>query len=115
NEAVITTGNRTALHHSNQEIACIRWRRRDGREGLIRCQGKHVILLETDDPESLEQAQTIAASITFAEPPEDKARAMINNPLRRFNPLFSWRQVGDSPVGRSLAGLSSRQHRKRMG
>src|SRR5438045_51142 len=82
-EAVVSLAtNSTAQRYS------VSWQRPDGRRGLILSRGKHLIVLETDDPESLIEPDRIAAAITFIEPPEDAARAAINRPLLRVNPFL---------------------------
>ena len=93
----------------------IEWESPDGRAGFIRRDGKRVILLETDNRETLPDAETCAREVTFIEPPEDAVRAAANSPLRRFNPLWSWQKDGDYAVTRSLGGLLSRHDRNSVG
>jgi hypothetical protein len=93
----------------------IRWQSPDGRAGFIRRDGKRVVLLETDDRETLRNAETLAGVVTFAEPPEDAVRAAANSPLRRYNPLWSWQKDGDYTVTRSVCGLLSRHDRNSVG
>ncbi|MGD0260970.1 MAG: hypothetical protein ABSD29_14235 [Verrucomicrobiota bacterium] len=93
----------------------IEWERPDGGAGLILRNGKRVILLETDDRETLQDAERCAREVTFVEPPEDAVRAAANSPLRRFNPLWSWQKDGDYAVTRSLGGLLWRHDRNSVG
>jgi hypothetical protein len=94
----------------------IEWERPDGRAGFVLRNGKRVILLETDNRETLPNAaETCAREVTFAEPLEDAIRAAANSPLRRFNPLLSRQQDGDYAVTRSLGGLISRHDRNSVG
>ena len=93
----------------------IEWERLDGRAGFIRRDGKRVILLETDNRETMQDAETCAGAVTFAEPSEDAVRAAVNSPLRRLNPLWSWQKDGDYAVTRSLGGLLSRHDRNSVG
>ena len=93
----------------------VEWERPDGRAGLIRRDGKRVVLLETDNREILPFAEDYTRSVTFAEPPEDAVRASANSPLLRFNPLVSWQKDGDYAVTRSLGGLLSRHDRNSVG
>ncbi len=74
-----------------------------------------MILLETDNRETLPSAETCAREVTFTEPPEDAIRTAANSPLRRFNPLLSRQQDGDYAVTRSLGGLISRHDRNSVG
>jgi len=89
--------------------------RPDGRVGCALREGKHVILIETDDRQSLQNADALAGRVSFTEPPEDAARAAANTPLRRFNPVWSWQKDGDYTVSRSLCGLVSRHDRNSVG
>ena len=91
------------------------WHSQDGRTGFIRRDGKRVILLETDDRETLKAAEACASEITFVEPPEDAARAAINSPMRRFNPFWSWQKDGDYTITKSALGLLSRHDRNSVG
>ena len=84
----------------------IEWDSPDGRAGFIQRDGRRVILVETDNRESLPDAETFARAVTFIEPPEDAVRAAANSPLRRFNPFWSWQKDGDYAVTRSLAACS---------
>jgi hypothetical protein len=93
----------------------LEWERPDGRAGLIRRDGRRVILLETDSREPLPNADACAREVTFVEPPEDAVRAAANSPLRRFNPLWAWQKDGDYAVTRSLGGLLSRHDRNSVG
>ena len=93
----------------------IEWERPDGRAGFVLRNGKRVILLETDNRETLPNAETCAREVTFTEPPEDAIRAAANSALRRFNPLLSRQQDGDYTVTRSLGGLISRHDRNSVG
>jgi hypothetical protein len=104
-QAVITqnTGNR------------IQWASPDGRAGLIRRDGKRVILIEADDRETLDNAEACTHEVAFSEPPEDAIRAAGNSLLRRFNPFWSWQRDGDYTVSRSLGGLVSRHDRNSVG
>jgi len=94
---------------------CIEWESPDGRAGFILRDSKRVILLETDNHEILQTAEKCVSDITFTEPPEDAIRASENNPVRRFNPLWSWQKDGDYVVTRSLCGLLSRHDRNSVG
>jgi hypothetical protein len=93
----------------------LEWECPDGRAGFIRRDGKRVILLESDNRESLPAAKTWTGHVTFAEPPEDAVRAAANNPLRRFNPFVSSQNDGDYVVTRSVGGLLSRHDRNSVG
>ena len=94
----------------------IDWERSDGRVGFVLRNGKRVILLETDNRETLPNAaETCAREVTFTEPPEDAIRAAANSPLRRFNPVLSRQPDGDYTVTRSLGGLISRHDRNSVG
>ncbi len=93
----------------------IEWESPDGRAGLIRRDGKRVIVLETDNREMLQDTEGYAREASFTEPPEDAVRAAANSPFRRFNPLWSWQKDGDYAVTRSLGGLLSRHDRNRVG
>jgi hypothetical protein len=93
----------------------VEWDRPDGRMGCLLRDGKHVILIETDDHEALRDISALADKITFTGPPEDAARAAANTPLRRFNPVWSWQKDGDYAVSRSLCGLLSRHDRNSVG
>ena len=94
---------------------CIQWESPNGRAGFIRRDGKRVILLETDNRETLPNAETCAREVTFVEPPEDAVRAAANSPLRRFNPFWSWQKDADYEVTRSMGGLLSRHDRNSVG
>jgi hypothetical protein len=87
----------------------------NGHTGLIQRDGRHVILLETDRPEALKNAENFYRAITFIEPSEDAAREAVNNPLRRYNPIWAWQKDGDYVVTRSLCGLVSRHDRNSVG
>jgi hypothetical protein len=104
-----------ARWHGRDAFHRVEWESPDGRAGWIRRDGRRVILLETDRPEALQDAETCADAVTFTEPPEDAARAAVNSPLRRFNPLWSWQKDGDYAVTRSLGGLLSRHDRNGVG
>jgi hypothetical protein len=110
---------RQAAHHAvitmTKNGNRIQWQCPDGRLGVIRREGKRVILVETDDREALRDAETIASAVTFTEPPENAIRAAANSPFRRFNPLWSWQKDGDYAVTRSLCGLLSRHDRNDVG
>jgi hypothetical protein len=93
----------------------IEWESPDGRSGLIRRDGKQVILIETDHREALQEVEGVALGVSFIEPPEDAIRAAVNSPLRRFNPFWSWQKDGDYAVTRSLGGLLSRHDRNSVG
>jgi hypothetical protein len=94
---------------------CIGWECPNGRAGFILRDGRRVILLETDNHETLPNAETCVREVTFTKPPEDAARAAANSPLRRFNPLWSWQKDGDYAVTRFLGGLLSRHDRNSVG
>ena len=110
---------REIAHHCDSKISSdgfrADWETQDGRAGFIKRDGKRVILLETDEDETLKGAQEGAGEITFVEPPQDAARAAINGPWRRFNPFWSWQKDGDYTVSRSLCGLLSRHDRNSVG
>jgi hypothetical protein len=93
----------------------IEWESPDGRVGFILRDRKRVILLETDNRESLQEAEACVRAVKFTEPPEDAVRAAVNNPLRRFNPLLSWQKDGDYAITRSVCGLLSRHDRNSVG
>ncbi len=93
----------------------IEWRIRDGRVGQIQRDGKRVILLETDDPETFQDLDEYARDVRFNEPLADAIRAAANRPLRRFNPVWSWQKDGDYVVRRSLGGLLTRHDRNSVG
>jgi hypothetical protein len=93
----------------------IEWESPEGRFGLIRRDGNHVIVLETNQREALQAADAFARQVSFIEPPEDAIRAATNSLLRRFNPIWSWQLDGDYTVTRSLAGLLSRHDRNSVG
>src|ERR1035437_5263035 len=94
---------------------CIQWESPNGRAGFIRRDGKQVILLETDNRETLPNAETCAREFTFVEPLEDAVRAAANSPLRRFNPFWSWQKDADYEVTRSMGGLLTRHDRNSVG
>ena len=93
----------------------VEWESSDGRAGFIRRDGKRVIVIETDNRAAMQDAETFAREVTFAEPPEDAIRAAANSPLRRFNPFWSWQRDGDYAVTRSLGGLLTRHDRNSVG
>jgi hypothetical protein len=93
----------------------IEWDGANGRSGYMRRDGKRVILLETDNRATLQDAQVCAREVSFIEPPEDAIRAAANSPLRRFNPFWSWQKDGDYAVVRSLGGVLSRHDRNSVG
>jgi hypothetical protein len=93
----------------------VEWESPDGRTGLIRRDGKRVFLVETDNRETLRDAEWAAREVSYIEPPEDAIRAAANSPLRRFNPFWSWQEDGDYTVTRSLGGLLSRHDRNSVG
>jgi hypothetical protein len=93
----------------------IEWRNPDGRCGFARHEGKRVIVVESDDPEAMSEADAYARAVTFTEPTEDAVRAGANSTLRRFNPLWSRQTDGDYATTRSLGGLLSRHDRNSVG
>jgi hypothetical protein len=93
----------------------IEWESPEGHNGLIRRDGKRVILVETDNRETVQEAEGAAHEVSFIEPPEDAILAAVNSPLRRFNPFWSWQKDGDYAVTRSLGGLLSRHDRNSVG
>ena len=93
----------------------VEWERPDGRAGFILRDGRRVILVETNDRETLPNAVAYAREVTFTEPAEDAVRAEANSPLRRFNPFWSWQKDGDYTVTRSVGGLLSRHDRNSVG
>lgn len=116
---------RRAVHHamltgagsekSKAGNVSFQWQRPDGREGLVLRDGRHVIVVETDFPGALREAEAISAAISFTDPPEDNARAAMNSTFRRFNPFISWQRDGDYTVTRALGGLLSRHDRNSVG
>ena len=100
------------------------WTRPDGGAGILRCEGKRLLILESGqsgalveaeagpapatpsppnpnpnpNPNPLEEAEAGPAPATFTEPPQDAPRAAANPAFLRLNPLFSSRQ------GRRLFG-----------
>ncbi len=93
----------------------IEWKRPDGRAGFIVRDGRQVILIETDNRETLRNANTYADKVTFTEPPENAIRAAENGSLKRFNPFWSRQRDGDYTVARSICGLLSRHDRNSVG
>ncbi len=91
------------------------WTRPDGGAGLVRCEGKRALLLETDKPSALAEVEAGPGPATFTEPPQDAARAAANNPFLRFNPLVSRRKDGDYSVTKSLWGLLERHDQNSIG
>jgi hypothetical protein len=91
------------------------WTRPDGGAGIVRCAGKRVLLLETDQPSLLGEADAGPGPATFTEPPQEAVRAAANNALLRLNPLLSWRKDGDYSVTKSLWGLLERHDRNSIG
>jgi len=91
------------------------WTRPDGDAGIVRCEGKRVLLLETDLPSALADADAGPGPATFTEPPQAAARAAANNAFLRLNPLFSRRKDGDYSVTKSLWGLLERHDRNSIG
>jgi hypothetical protein len=93
----------------------IEWQSPDGHVGFIQRDRRRVILVETDDPQSLAKAQDGLPEITFTTPPEDAARAATNSTLRRFNPIWSSQKDGDITLSKSFCGLLSRHDRNAVG
>lgn len=93
----------------------MQWETPGGRFGLVRRDGKRVILMETDNRETLSNAQNYFREVKFTEPPENAARAAVNQPFRRFNPFFSRQTDGDYTVRRTLGGLLSRHDQNSVG
>jgi hypothetical protein len=91
------------------------WTRLDGNAGVVRCEGKRVLLLETDTPSALGEAEAGPGPATFTEPPQDAVRAAANNSFLRLNPLLSWRKDGDYSVTKSLWGLLERHDQNSIG
>jgi len=112
-DAVLTTDAGSGKGRARART--LRWQRLDGRHGLVLRKGKHLVMLETDLPEALRDAEAISAAIAFTEPAEDTARAAMNSRFRRFNPFLSWQRDGDYRVTRSLAGILSRHDRNSVG
>jgi len=109
---------RQTAHQAAITKACanrIEWESPDGRAGLILRDGKRVVLVETDNRKALQNAESCVRDITFTEPSEDAIRTAANNPVRRFNPFWSWQKDGDYAVTRSLCGLFSRHDRNSVG
>ena len=93
----------------------IEWNRPDGRAGFIQRDGRRVILVETDEVKALQNGDGILREVRFVEPSEDGARAAINKPFWRFNPVWASQKDGDYTVTRSLGGLLSRHDRNSVG
>jgi hypothetical protein len=91
------------------------WTRPDGRIGLLTRDGKRVVLLETDRPDGLKNADEYTTAIKFTEPPEDAARAAKNATFRRLNPFVAHQKDGDYSVTRTLCGLLTRHDRTSFG
>jgi hypothetical protein len=91
------------------------WTLPDGRAGMLRCDGKRVLLFETDQAAALDHCAAWTQSVTFTEPPEDAARAAENRAWLRFDPMLSWRKDGDYEVTKSLGGLLWRHDRNSVG
>jgi hypothetical protein len=82
---------------------------------MLRCDGKRVLLFETDQAAALDHCAAWTQSVTFTEPPEDAARAAENRAWLRFDPMLSWRKDGDYAVTKSLGGLLWRHDRNSVG
>jgi hypothetical protein len=93
----------------------VEWKYSNGRVGAAFRDGRHVILMESDDPALVWRTAELASRVTFIEPTEDAARAAANNNLRRFNPVWSRQTDGDYNIARSLWGLISRHDRNNVG
>ena len=91
------------------------WTRPDGRAGSIMRDGMRVVLLETDQPDGLKNANDYTNAIKFTEPPEDAERATKNATLRRLNPIVAQQRDGDYSVTRTLCGLLTRHDRTSFG
>lgn len=91
----------------------IDWARPDGRFGFVVRRGKTVLLCESD--ETLQDPAMLLRAVHFTEPPETAARAAVNSPFRRFNPLLSWQKDDQYIVIRSLGGLLSRHDQNTVG
>ena len=91
------------------------WTRPDGGAGIVRCEGKHALLMETDKPSALAEADAGAGPATFTEPPQEAARAAANKSFLRLNPLLSRRRDGDYSVTKSLWGLLERHDQNSVG
>jgi hypothetical protein len=91
------------------------WTRPEGVAGIVRCEGKHALLMETDKPSALAEADAGAGPATFTEPPQEAARAAANKSLLRLNPLLSRRRDGDYSVTKSLWGLLQRHDQNSVG
>jgi hypothetical protein len=105
-------GRHSALRAGRAALA---WARPDGCAGIVRFDGKRVLVLETDRPNALEQVEAGPGPATFTEPPQDAARAAANHALLRFNPLLSWKKDGDYSVTQSLGGLLERHDQNSIG
>ena len=93
----------------------VEWESPDGRAGLVLGDGKQVIVVESDDRESLRDAEGSVRQIEFTDPPEEAARAAENNGFLRFNPVWSRQKDGDYTVTRGLCGLVSRHDHNSVG
>jgi hypothetical protein len=112
------TKERERVHHAaftRKDAGRTEWQSPDGRTGLVEREGQRVVLLETDDPEFLSQANACIRAVAFTESTEKAIRAAANPPLRRFNPFWSRQKDGDYVVTRSLGGLVSRHDRNSVG
>ncbi|MGO8674414.1 MAG: hypothetical protein ACLQVX_00935 [Limisphaerales bacterium] len=94
---------------------CLAWTRPDGTAGVVRCEGKRVLLLETDKPPALGEVEAGPGPATFTEPPQDAPRAAANTWLLRSNPLLSWRKDADYSVTKSFWGLLERHDHNSIG
>ncbi len=91
------------------------WTRDDGTSGILKCEGKHVVLIETKDSTLVHDQALCAQAATFTEPAQDAERENLQKPLLRRNPLFSSRRDGTFVTSKSLCGLLSRHERNSIG
>lgn len=80
------------------------WNGNTSRAGRILRDGRHLILIETDDAAALKQADRIAATVHFAPPPEEAIRRAQNHVLLEHNPLLAWQRDDDWRTWRLLMG-----------
>lgn len=81
------------------------WNGSSNRVGRILRSGRHVILIETDDPAALQSAEQIAAHVRYAPSPEEEARRAQNPALLRYNPVLSRSRDDDWATWQALLGV----------
>ncbi len=109
---------RALVHHASLTSLpdhSLNWTRPDGSAGRVRCDGKRVLLLETDTPAALKPADAGSGPAIFTEPSLNADRAAANTSFRRFNPLFASQIDGDYRVTRTLGGLLERHDHNSIG